>query len=184
MDPLGDLAFRVARPDDAHAVAELHADSWRLHYRGAYSDAFLDGDVLADRMAVWTDRLRDVDPHRCTVLATERGVVGFANTFLDADPTWGALLDNLHVTSGHKRQGIGARLLALTALAITERRPGSGLYLWVLEQNVDAQAFYKARGGTCVGRRLIDPPGGIGSRLTGSPAALRYAWPDMASMLA
>jgi hypothetical protein len=27
----------------------LHADSWRRHYRGAYADAFLDGDVLADR---------------------------------------------------------------------------------------------------------------------------------------
>ncbi|MDQ6849097.1 MAG: hypothetical protein M3070_03765 [Actinomycetota bacterium] len=31
------------------------------HYRNAYSDAFLDGDVAADRLTVWTDRLREPD---------------------------------------------------------------------------------------------------------------------------
>ena len=41
-----DLRFRPADADDAAAVAGLHADSWRRHYRGAFSDAFLDGDVV------------------------------------------------------------------------------------------------------------------------------------------
>jgi GNAT superfamily N-acetyltransferase len=172
--------FRLARPDDAQAVADLHADSWRRNYRGAYSDAFLDGDVFADRLAVWTDRLREPDPRRCTILAEGGGLVGFANTFFDDDPTWGALLDNLHVADGHMRQGIGARLLALTAKALIEQPQTTGLYLWVLEQNVDAQAFYQARGGRCAGRGLVSPPGGIASRLTGSPTKLRYAWPEPA----
>lgn len=179
------LHFRVARHDDAQSVAELHADSWRRHYRGAYADAFLDGDVLADRVALWTDRLRGTDPRRCTILAMDDGgLVGFANTFLDHDPTWGALLDNLHVTSGRKGSGIGTQLLALTAEAVTASRPTSGLYLWVLEQNVNAQAFYEARGGRCRGRCLIDPPGGIAGRLNGSPAGLRYVWAEPAAMLA
>lgn len=39
------LVFRPARATDSEAIAVLHADSWRRHYRGAYSDAFLDGDV-------------------------------------------------------------------------------------------------------------------------------------------
>src|SRR5436853_6118249 len=124
--------FRFAGPADAAAVAALHADSWRRHYRGAYSDAFLDGDVVDDRLAVWTERLRSADPHRCTILAEDGGLIGFANTFLDSDPEWGALLDNLHVAAGHRRGGIGSRLLALTGEAVAERRPGSGLYLWVL----------------------------------------------------
>lgn len=42
------IRFRLAVPDDAEAVAMLHATSWRRHYRGAYSDAFLDGDVVAE----------------------------------------------------------------------------------------------------------------------------------------
>jgi GNAT superfamily N-acetyltransferase len=175
--------FRLAGPADAEAVANLHADSWRRHYRGAYSDAFLDGDVVADRLAVWADRLREPDPRRCTILAEDGSLVAFANTLFDDDPTWGALLDNLHVAYGHKRRGIASRLLALTAEAVAEWRQGTGLYLWVLEQNVDARAFYEARGGRCVGRDLVTPPGGVAGRLTGSPAKLRYAWPEPTALL-
>jgi GNAT superfamily N-acetyltransferase len=175
--------FRLAGPDDAKAVADLHAESWRRHYRGAYSDAFLDGDVVADRLAAWTDRLREPDPRRCTILAEDGGLVGFANTFFDEDPTWGALLDNLHVADGHKRRGIASRLLALTAEALIARSERTGLYLWVLEQNVDAQAFYEARGGRCVGRGVVSPPGGVASRVTGPSAKLRYTWPEPTVLL-
>jgi ribosomal protein S18 acetylase RimI-like enzyme len=183
MADLEELQFRLAGPADAKAVANLHADSWRRHYRGAYSDAFLDGDVVADRLAVWTDRLREPDPRRCTILAEDGRLVGFANTLFDDDPIWGALLDNLHVAEWHKRRGIASRLLALTAEALMERPERTRMYLWVLEQNVDAQAFYEARGGSYVGRGVVSPPGGIASRVTGSPAKLRYAWPDPAVLL-
>jgi ribosomal protein S18 acetylase RimI-like enzyme len=183
MADLGGPQFRLARPADAEAVAKLHADSWRRHYRGAYSDAFLDGDVVADRLAVWTDRLREPDPRRCTILAEGVRPVGFANTIFDHDPTRGALLENLHVADGHKRRGIASRLLALTAEALIARPERTGLYVWVLEQNVEAQAFYEARGGRCAGRGLVSPPGGIASRVTGSPAKLRYAWSEPAVLL-
>jgi GNAT superfamily N-acetyltransferase len=176
--------FRLACPADAEAIAKLHADSWRRHYRGAYSDAFLDGDVVADRIAVWTDRLRKPDPRSSTILAEGEGLVGFAHVLFDHHRRWGALLDNMHVADGHERRGIGSRLLAVAAEALLERRlEGAGLYLWVLEQNVDAQAFYRGRSGTCVGRELVSPPGGVASRLTGSPAKLRYVWPEPSALL-
>jgi ribosomal protein S18 acetylase RimI-like enzyme len=183
MADLEEPKFRLASAADAEAVANLHADSWRRHYRGGYSDAFLDGDVLADRLAVWTDRLREPDPRRCTILAEDGSLVGFANTLFDDDPTWGALLDNLHVADGHKRRGIATRLLGLTGEALIERPERTGLYLWVLEQNLDAQAFYEARGGRCVERGRVSPPGGIASRVTGSPAKLRYAWREPTVLL-
>jgi ribosomal protein S18 acetylase RimI-like enzyme len=183
MADVAEPQFRLAGPADAAAVAELHADSWRRHYRDAYSDAFLDGDVLVDRLAVWTDRLREPDPRRYTILAEDRRLVGFANTAFDNDPTWGALLDNLHVAAGHQRRGIGSRLLAMTAEAVSVRPERGGLYLWVLEQNVGAQAFYQARGARRVDRRPATPPGGVPSRLAGSPAKLRYAWPDPTELL-
>jgi len=175
--------FRQAGPGDAEAIAKLHADSWRRHYRGAYSEAFLDGDVLADRLAVWSERLRRPDRGRCTILAEDPGLVGFAHTVFDKDATWAALLDNKHVAGGHKRQGIGSSLLVVTAEAVLERPRRTGLYLWVLEQNVDAQRFYTACGGRCVGRDAVSPPGGIQDRLTGSPAKLRYAWPQPSVLL-
>jgi ribosomal protein S18 acetylase RimI-like enzyme len=177
------VRFRIAGPDDAAAVAELHAESWRRHYRGAYSDAFLDGEVFEDRRAVWSERLRTPDPRRLTLLAQDGTLVGFANTFIGEDPTWGALLDNLHVAASHMRRGIGSELLTRTARALGEQGHETGLYLWVLEQNVDAQAFYRAHDATFVERSPASPPGEIASRLTGSPARLRFAWPDPASLL-
>jgi ribosomal protein S18 acetylase RimI-like enzyme len=173
------LQFRPARLADAAAVAALHADSWRRHYRGAYSDAFLDGDVDADRTAVWKERLSVATGRDHTLLAEQRGVVvGFVHTILGKDPIWGALLDNLHVAYKHKRRGIGARLLRLSAEFVAEQAPDSGLYLWVLEQNRSAQAFYQAFGGACVERGVVPAPGGVPGRLNGSPACLRYAWPE------
>ena len=176
--------FRTARPDDAPAVAALHADSWRRHYRGAFSDAFLDGDVMSHLLARWTERLAQPDPAACTIVAEHDGaVVGLAHTVFGEDPAWGSLLDNLHVVYGRKRGGIGTRLMALTAQAVLDWSPSSGLYLWVLQQNAAAQAFYQARGGSLVGSREVVPPGGDPANLNGTPIGLRYAWRDPASLL-
>jgi GNAT superfamily N-acetyltransferase len=176
------VQFRLADESDAAAVAALHADSWRRHYRGAYADAFLDGDVVSDRLAVWEQRLSSSDPRLWTVLAQDDGLVGFAHAMLEADPTWGALVENLHVVSDRKRGGIGSQLMARCG----EFAAGhdTGLYLWVLEQNTAAQAFYAARGGECVQRDLVPPPGGVAERLNGSPACLRIAWRDPAVLYA
>jgi hypothetical protein len=111
----------------------------------------------------------------------DAGLVGFAHGVFDADPTWGSLLDNLHVRQGQKRQGVGSELVAWIGQATVERE--TPLYVWVLEQNVDAQAFYEARGAVRVERAAVPPPGGVASRLNGSPCAFRYAWSDPAVLL-
>jgi ribosomal protein S18 acetylase RimI-like enzyme len=173
------MKYREATALDVDAIAGLHADSWRRNYRGAYSEAFLDGDVFADRLAVWTGRLTQVRSSDYTIVGELDGnVLGFAHTISDADPTWGALLEDLHVSHDVKGQGIGTRLMAETAGALMRRRPSTGLYLTVLEQNTKAQAFYDARGGTCVGRKLGGPfPGG------GTAVVLTYTWPDPSRLL-
>jgi hypothetical protein len=125
------LRFRAAGPEDAYAVAALHASSWQRHYRGAFSDAFLDDDVAGYLLPLWTERLTSPDPR-----------------------------------------------VALTEREIADWSPSSGLYLWVLEQNTAAQAFYAARGGTCAERAETPPPGGEPARLNGKPMGLRYVWRD------
>jgi GNAT superfamily N-acetyltransferase len=178
------LRFRAAGPGDAHAVAALHAGSWQRHYRGAFSDAFLDNDVAGYLLPLWTGRLASPDPQARTILAEINGaVVGLAHTLLGEHPAWGAFLDNLHVAPGLKRQGIGTQLLALTWQEVVSWSPSSGLYLWVLEQNNDARAFYAARGGACVERAEVPPPGGDPVRLNGKPMGLRYAWRDPSKFL-
>jgi ribosomal protein S18 acetylase RimI-like enzyme len=172
--PASDVRYRKATARDAEAVARVHADSWRRHYRGAYRDAYLDGDVVSDRLAVWQGRLASPRSNQHTVVADRRGeVIGFVHTVFDHDPQWGALVDNLHVRSDLKGGGIGTRLLSEAAGQLLRARPSSSLYLWVLGQNTAAQSFYEARGGTRVETEVRGPfPGG------GSAVGHRYAWPD------
>jgi GNAT superfamily N-acetyltransferase len=179
------LRFRAAGPGDAQAIAALHADSWQRHYRGAFSDAFLDHDAAGYLRSLWAGRLATPEPRARTILAERDGaVVGLAHTLLGEDPAWGAFLDNLHVAHGLKRQGIGTRLLTLTGQAVLDWSASSGLYLWVLEQNSDARAFYAARGGACVERAEVPPPDGDAAQLSGTPIGLRYAWRDPSRLLA
>ena len=177
------VAYRAAQASDAEAIAALHAESWRRNYRGAYSDAFLDGDVFADRLEVWTTRLCAPDRDAHTVVAeADEGIVGFGHTILEAHTKWGALVENLHVIHERRGDGIGTRLLARSAQAATVGS-SHGLFLWVLEQNTAAQGFYQQRGGVCVEQQLVEPPGGIAGRLAGAPTCLRYVWPDSSELL-
>jgi ribosomal protein S18 acetylase RimI-like enzyme len=167
------VRYREATEHDAAAIAALHADSWRRHYRGAYLDAYLDGDILPERLEVWTTRLT---PPRVnyTVCADAGGdIIGFAHIVFDHDPKWGALIDNLHVRNTLKGQGIGSRLLSEVALGLIRSRPSESVYLWALDQNEAAQLFYEARGGIRVETTLRGPfPGG------GRALGHRYFWSD------
>jgi ribosomal protein S18 acetylase RimI-like enzyme len=180
---IDNVTTRRAEPEDANLVARLHADSWRRHYRGAYSDAFLDDDVETDRLKVWTERLTTQDGKTATFMAEDDGTFcGFIHLVFDNDPVWGSLVDNLHVVWTRKGGGIGSRLMAEAANAVLGRGNG-GLYLWVLEQNEAGQAFYRSRGGVCTGRRLVTSPGGVPGRLNGAPLAFRFAWEDPAALI-
>ncbi|HZU73467.1 MAG TPA: GNAT family N-acetyltransferase [Acidimicrobiales bacterium] len=117
------IALRLAAAADAPSIAALHADSWRRHYRGVYSDSYLDGPVFADRNAEWQRRMQ-LEPGRWfTYLALAAGrLVGFSHVW-PGDGPWGALLDNLHVSHDHQRAGLGTRLMAATAAKALEQDP-------------------------------------------------------------
>ncbi|MGD0811498.1 MAG: GNAT family N-acetyltransferase [Acidimicrobiales bacterium] len=190
------LQYRFASPADADAIAALHVDSWRRHYRGAYRDEYLDRGAPEDRRTFWRERFRVASEDQFTVVAQrepkgdregdgeaegegvregdgEGYLAGFAHTCLDADPQWGALLDNLHVRYYLKRQGVGRALMAKSAAALLERRPASRLYLYVLQQNAAAQGFYAALGGVVVGEEPARPIAG-----GGTAPVYRVAWRD------
>ncbi|MEO5842005.1 MAG: GNAT family N-acetyltransferase [Acidimicrobiales bacterium] len=172
------MEFRRANVQDIEAIAALHAKSWRNNYRGAYSDAFLDGNVVDDRRAVWSERLTHPSSVDDTVVAERNGsIIGFVHTILDQDPVLGALLDNLHVAHDIKRTGIGTQLMAQSASAVMARGTLKRLYLAVLEANAPAQAFYEARGGERVGQEISEAPGG------GSVVGFLYAWEDPSVLL-
>ena len=177
--------FRTAEVEDAQAVARLHADSWRRYYRGAYSDSYLDGDILSDRVHVWSQRLAATVGRIVTTLAEDGvGLAGFVHVVLDEDLRWGSLLDNLHIRHDRQRTGLGTGLIHRAAAAVAESARTPLMYLWVQEQNQNAQRFYAAMGGACVEKAPIDPPGGVPERLTGAPNKLRIVWPDVSTLMA
>jgi GNAT superfamily N-acetyltransferase len=172
------LRLRLAGAEAAGPIALLHADSWRRHYRGAYADSFLDGDVVADRRSVWSARLATPANSHTVVAEDDERLVGFIHVVFDQDPRWGSLVDNLHVVHERHRAGIGTALLAHAVRAVIEHARADGMYLWVLEQNTAAQQFYRACGARHVETAAVSPPGGDPSRLNGSPRKFRMAWPD------
>jgi ribosomal protein S18 acetylase RimI-like enzyme len=177
------VRLRPATVDDAERVADLHSDSWRRHYRGAYADSFLDRDVLADRRREWSTRLT-APGNSETILADDGGrLVGFVHVRFDEDPVWGSLVDSLHVAGDLRRQGLGTRLLSHAALAIAGQAAGLAMFLWVLQQNTAAQHFYLALGGASVETAIVSPPGEDSRRLNGIPYRLRIAWKDATQLI-
>ena len=112
----------------------------------------------------------------------ENELAGFVHIVLNDDERWGSLVDNLHVSYRHQGKGIGSALMRRGSEAV-ETAGGRSLYLWVLEQNVAAQSFYKSLGGSPVEKSLVEPPGGVAGRLNGSPHKLRFHWPDVRLIL-
>lgn len=170
------MIIRRAGAGDADVIAALHADSWRRYYRGAYADAYLDGDLDTDRRTVWRSRFTD-PAGTVTILAEDTehsgAVVGFVHMVLDADERWGSLVDNLHVVTGRRHAGVGTALHAHAVDAVLAAAASPRLYLWVLEQNVAAQRFYRARGGVHVETVEV---GGPAHRLNGAPRKQRIVW--------
>ena len=165
------MRFREAIASDAPAIAALHAESWRAHYRGAYRDEYLDGEVFEDRQRVWKERLARPVPNQFVVLALEGDdLIGFACVYGAHDQTWGSLLDNIHVRPERQHRGVGTGLIAEVAAWCRANYADCGLYLWVLEQNRQAQHFYQRFGAIDQGGEISQPPGG------GQIHGRRYAW--------
>ena len=155
------LTYRQANAGDYLGIAKLHVKSWQQHYRGDFSDHFLDVEAASERKEVWKDRLSNPSPNQFVLVAEQDGeICGFACAFLEGDAEYGTLLDNLHVLAKVKGKGIGRHLMSLVAQEALKNNPEGKLYLWVLKNNASAMAFYERLGGvngeTVVGNDIGD----------------------------
>ena len=171
------MTIRVAEPADADAIAQLHAHSWHTAYRGILSDDFLDGPLVENRRALWRDRFAEANRTGQLVLVDELAgqIQGFACAFLDADPEWGTLLDNLHVVPECKGKGLGRQLMLHVANRLIEVGC-TRLHLWAFEQNHAARRFYERLGGVMTMRQAESAPDGR------EVNAVRYCWSDLGGL--
>jgi ribosomal protein S18 acetylase RimI-like enzyme len=166
------VSISPARVEDADAIAALQIESWRSAYRGFLPDAFLDGPIVEDRLRLWRARLPAPAPERRLVLEaiTNGALAGFVCVLLDAEPQWGALLDNLHVRPDLKGLGIGKQLFERARNWVGTVAPTARMHLTVIEENVAARRFYDRQGGTIVERKVVEVV--RGTRLP----VVRYSW--------
>lgn len=142
------ISFQDANFLDYPAIAKLHADNWKRHYRGIYSDYFLDHEVEKDRLNTWRQRLTAPTTDQQIIIATQdEAIVGLACFYLNEHPQFGTYLDNLHVALPMQGSGIGRQLMQACAQRIVDRALGKNMYLWVFEANVSARRVYDRLGG-------------------------------------
>lgn len=169
------LTLRPATTADAPLLAAMHAASWQATYRDLLPAAFLEREVDAERAAYWRARMEAPGGERRLVLIAELGAqpetrtpVGFVCAERQPGSRWGALLDNLHALPAHQGIGVGKRLME-AAQAWARAQGEAQLYLYVLDGNASAIAFYERQGWKYSGAEP-DHMGGI------DITALRYVF--------
>jgi GNAT superfamily N-acetyltransferase len=144
------MTIRTATIDDARAIAEVHVASWLDAYRGLVLDDVLDALSVDARAAQWDEWLREGEMR--TFVAG--GVDGFV-TFSEASGQVAAL----YVAPDRTRRGIGSALIAVAHAAL-QAAGRDEAYLWVLEANAPARAFYAGHGYVADGARMVHEPTG------------------------
>lgn len=159
--PAPTVTLRLATARDADAIAQMHAASWAVTYRGLLPDGFLDTNLASERMVHWQDRMQDANAAAQAVFIAEQDgqPIGFVCVKQEQGNPDGVLLDNLHVLPAYQGTGAGKRMVA-QAEAWARARGASHLYLYALEGNTRAIDFYERQGWLYAGTET-DQIGGI-----------------------
>ena len=114
--PTADVSVRVAWADDADAIADVQARTWRTTYAGLVPAEALELDPRAVAEAWRASLARPKDARNRVLVALERNrVVGFAITGPAADPDCDPVADGelseLTIDPAERGKGHGSRLL-------------------------------------------------------------------------
>ncbi|MPT26532.1 MAG: GNAT family N-acetyltransferase [Achromobacter sp.] len=159
--PAAPVTLRQATARDADTIAAMHAASWAATYRGLLPDGFLDAGLADNRRVHWQEQLRRSDADAQAVFIAEQAgqPIGFVCVKQERDHPDDVLLDNLHVLAPHQGTGAG-KLMVARATDWARARGASRLYLYALEGNNRAIAFYERQGWRHTGTES-DQIGGI-----------------------
>jgi GNAT superfamily N-acetyltransferase len=175
------IQIRLANKADEHAVAALHAQSWRLTYDGLFTDHYMQHDLPRERATYWkTFFSQPVSDHRLVVAvdsAKSEKILGFACAFGRYDAEFGTVVENLHVHPEHKGAGLGRLLLGDVASWSLARFPEDYLHLWVVEQNKAAIGFYQRLGGVVNQQSAWTTPDGR------NVPTMRFIWNEPARLI-
>ncbi len=137
------MEIRKTRPDDDfNAISRVYALSWQAAYRGIIPDTYLD-ELSDDR---WTEVLK-AGFWDSLVLAEDGKYVGTASICPARDEAkagWGEIV-SIYLLPEYFGKGCGAPVLGAAVTSLWQKGFKS-IYLWVLEENRRARAFYEKNG--------------------------------------
>jgi ribosomal protein S18 acetylase RimI-like enzyme len=163
------VTWTITRPslDDLDEMGRVHVQVWREAYAGLLPADYLAGLDPTAAPARWRERLGSSPEVGWWLARDEEGIAGMA-------------------TSGPPRDDSAPAPLELYAINVLARAHGTGLandlmaravgdraaYLWVLEGNQRALAFYRRHGFADEGGRKPEPETGVAElRLARGPLA-------------
>ena len=161
VDDLIDVTIRPAHVQDAEAIADVHASSWRQAYTGVVAEEYLAGLDVPARAAWWREQLASGAPGLSVWVAQEEGrVIGFASLgpSIDEDAERTTMqIYTIYLEPASWGHGV-ARELMRTILA--EVPEGAPVTLWVLAANARAAHFYRRNGFIADGVERLETIGG------------------------
>ncbi|HYI25420.1 MAG TPA: bifunctional GNAT family N-acetyltransferase/class I SAM-dependent methyltransferase [Thermomicrobiales bacterium] len=152
---------RRATANDAQAIAAIHAETWRVAYRGMLPDAYLDDLTAEYRLPMWEEILSGRYPDvRVWVAVAGDRVVGFASTNPARDDPGTGELATIYLHPDWMHQGIGRVLLAGAEMGLVEQGLAVAR-LMVLRDNHRTRRFYERAGWTTAGEERHDEVLGV-----------------------
>jgi ribosomal protein S18 acetylase RimI-like enzyme len=151
------MDVRRARLEDARAIAQVHAETWREAYEHVFGAERLASVTTDARLAQWERILAAGQSDVFVVPAADGadGIVGFVSTGDSRDADAEAELFAIYVLPGAWGTGAGSALMRAGVEAMRLRASGDAV-LWVLDDNPRARRFYEREGWTLDGERKED----------------------------
>ena len=141
------MLLRRAVPGDEQAVAEVHAGSWQVAYRGLLPSDLLDRIDPAERAERYSFATDGPGVPLTTVAVEEERICGFATVGPARDTDAGGVgeLYAIYVDPSRWGRGLGRALIGEARRLLAEAGHAEAL-LWVLAGNSRAEGFYRADG--------------------------------------
>jgi ribosomal protein S18 acetylase RimI-like enzyme len=148
------MDVRRARLEEARAIAQVHAETWREAYEHVFGAERLASVTVDARLAQW-ERILAAGQSDVFVAAADGLIVGFVSTGDSRDADAEAELFAIYVLPDAWGSGAGSALMRAGLEAMRLRASGDAV-LWVLDDNPRARRFYEREGWTLDGERKED----------------------------
>lgn len=146
------IEIRLAKPEDAAAIADVHDVTWRYAYRGVIPGPHLDRMIERRGAPWWANAI--ARKTRIVVISFGGTIVGYATYGRNrlADLPYQGEIFELYLRPEYQGLGLGRRLFKAVQRDLASHDI-KGLVVWALADNALACEFYDRLGGQKVARR-------------------------------